>query len=91
MVIGSWLTRRLERVSSAVEAVAKGDLRRRVVDSSDDELGKSSQAFDTMADKLARRLSEERALRTPRQRGSSEEGCRGHVLPPAARRQKMIR
>jgi signal transduction histidine kinase len=47
------LVRRLEQLSGAVEALANGDLGRRVEEGRDDEVGQLSRRFNVMADRLA--------------------------------------
>jgi len=47
------LVRRLERLSSAVEAVAAGQLGQRVDEGRDDEMGQLARRFNVMAERLA--------------------------------------
>lgn len=59
------LVRRLERLGSAVEAVARGDLARRVDPGAEDEIGQLARRFNHMADDLEQTLG---ALRAERDR-----------------------
>jgi signal transduction histidine kinase len=57
-VLSRQLVRRLERLSGAVEALANGDLARRVEEGRDDEVGQLSRRFNAMADRLERSVAE---------------------------------
>ena len=57
-VLSRQLVRRLERLSGAVEALANGDLGRRVEEGRDDEVGQLSRRFNVMADRLATTVAE---------------------------------
>ncbi|MBI3206100.1 MAG: HAMP domain-containing protein [Myxococcales bacterium] len=52
LALSSRVLRRLRRLSDAAEAVGKGNLRARVADVSGDEIGRLSNAFDAMAERL---------------------------------------
>jgi signal transduction histidine kinase len=52
------VTRSLSNLTRAAEAVAKGDLARRVEDVGDDEVGRVGRAFNTMTESLRRTLRE---------------------------------
>jgi signal transduction histidine kinase len=52
------LVRRLERLGGAVEALAAGDLGRRVDEGRDDEVGQLARRFNAMADRLATTVAE---------------------------------
>ena len=52
------LTRSLERLVGAADAVAAGDLERNVASSGDDEVGRLARSFNTMIDSLRRTLQE---------------------------------
>ena len=57
-VLSRQLVRRLERLSGAVEALASGDLGRRVEEGRDDEVGQLSRRFNVMADRLESSVAE---------------------------------
>lgn len=57
-VLSRQLVRRLERLSGAVEALANGELGRRVEEGRDDEVGQLSRRFNVMADRLATTVAE---------------------------------
>lgn len=50
------MTRSLERLAVAADAVSHGDLERRVDDAGDDEIGRLARAFNTMTESLRRTL-----------------------------------
>jgi signal transduction histidine kinase len=52
------LVRRLERLGSAVEALAAGDLGQRVDEGRDDEVGQLARRFNAMADRLTTTVAE---------------------------------
>ncbi len=52
------VTRSLARLTTAAEAVAQGELERRVEDAGDDEVGRLGRAFNTMTESLRRTLRE---------------------------------
>jgi signal transduction histidine kinase len=52
------VTRSLSNLTTAAEAVAKGDLARTVEDVGDDEIGRVGRAFNTMTESLRRTLRE---------------------------------
>jgi signal transduction histidine kinase len=52
------VTRSLARLTTAAEAVAQGDLDRRVADAGDDEVGRLGRAFNTMTESLRETLVE---------------------------------
>jgi len=59
------LTRSLEELASATDAVAAGDLNRRVSEETDDEVGRVGRAFNAMTESLRdtiRQLSQRQAL-----------------------------
>ncbi|HZO31560.1 MAG TPA: ATP-binding protein [Chloroflexota bacterium] len=57
-ILSRQLVRRLERLSGAVEALASGELSRRVEEGRDDEVGQLSRRFNVMADRLATTVAE---------------------------------
>jgi signal transduction histidine kinase len=62
------LVGRLERLGAAAEALARGDLSKRVDEGAPDEVGQLARRFNHMADRLARTVAElERALKTKRE------------------------
>jgi signal transduction histidine kinase len=52
------LTRSLEGLSEAAQAVSKGDLRRRIQESGEDEVGQVAEAFNVMTESLQQTLEE---------------------------------
>jgi len=57
-ILTSRMTRSLRGLSAAAEAVAAGDLERRVAQTGDDEVGRVARAFNTMTENLRRTLGE---------------------------------
>jgi signal transduction histidine kinase len=57
-ILSRQLVRRLERLGSAVEALANGELGRRVEEGGDDEVGQLSRRFNVMADRLETSVAE---------------------------------
>jgi signal transduction histidine kinase len=57
-ILSRQLVRRLERLGSAVEALANGELGRRVEEGGDDEVGQLSRRFNVMAERLETSVAE---------------------------------
>lgn len=53
-----WLSRRLGHLGAAAQAIAEGDLQRRLDDQGDDELARLAKAFNRMAGVLEQRIAE---------------------------------
>ena len=60
--IGHLLTRRLDRLTRAAQAIADGDLTAVVYDTTNDEIGHLSTSFNTMARRLEGMIAETRQL-----------------------------
>ena len=58
LILFAFLTRRLRRMSTAVEAFEAGDLKRRILDQSNDEVGELAGSFNRMADTIVSNMDE---------------------------------
>jgi len=76
-LIARRVTRRIERLATAVSDIAAGNLRQRVPLDSGDEIGRLSADFNTMASRLEER---ERALQTEKERAERLLDANRHLV-----------